>query len=223
MCRRAWLFVMLLTVIFPGTAKSDDELSGLIDSARFIGVVHIYEGSESPRRVGNGCGVRYTAFELQSIKGSFDGEEISFRAKAALTIAGTYLVFLTDKTEPEADGSSMISGIRAEECLQSGVVLTAMTVPKYEGSSFGPDAILEQRRHPIDNFENFSPEKIRLHAKSDRYFFASESFYDLLGDSDELLQTDLDPIPAHVELSDFVIQGVALKADSLLEYIDSRL
>lgn len=191
-------------------------MSSFMDRAAVIGVVSIYSASEHPHtKIDMGCGNAYSGFVMRNILNARQGESIQFRAHSPLTLSGTYLVFLTDVSDPNADSSSILQGITAKECLNSGIQLTAMVVRDDPSINIGPEAILERRRRPGGDAKSYH--------KSIHYYFGDLSIAKLLDGVETEFPPGLEPFHVDIEYASYVGRGRIYPAEPLLTALEEMV
>lgn len=201
----------LLVLLCYSTAVAED-MSGFLGRAAAVGVILVSSGTEKLKsELANGCGVAYTGVVTNGIVNMEDGKPIHFRARTSLSIAGTYLVFLTDTIDSSADPASILTGIRSETCASSGIRLTAMIIGEGESRTIGPEAIMESRHRPGGRQVDYHLSALNL--------FGNRAFAKLLSEEKQGVTENLEPLFVDVERAEFVEHGVAYPEDTLLQVL----
>lgn len=204
----------IFLVGFSASASSEN-VKDVLERTTIAAVVNIFTASAAPiYKIDNGCGYAYSAFVDRGLRNAREGEIISFRSELPLEMAGTYLVFLSDKIETTATESTLFGeNIRSPRCAETDIVLTPVQYLRGTSISEGPEIILERRVFQ-SRTEEERPREVE--------YLSTKRIIDKL----------FRPAPAHnsypfiaveieVERATFVSREVAYERDAFLSYIDS--
>ena len=208
-------FAVLLLVLCVQASAAGEDLSKFLGRASAVAVVYVASGTNEPlSTLASGCGHLYTGYVLEEVQSLREGEKVSFRARAGLMIGGVYLLFLTDQVDPQADASSIIKGIRASKCAESGVDTTVMKIGSGGDVDLGAEAILEQRREPNED--------ALAYKQGQRVLFGNRAFNNLLDGLSPTALEDLKPRHYDLQRADFIARGILYEYEELLELLSQE-
>ncbi len=202
--------------LFSASASSDD-VKDVLGRTTVAAVVSIYTASAAPiYNIDNACGYTYSAFVDRGLRNAREGELVSFRSELPLEIAGTYLVFLSDKVETAATKSTLFGeNIRSPKCAESDVILTPVKYLRGSSITQGSEIVFERRvllsktaEEPAEEVEYFSAKRIM-----DNLFrpAPADGSYPFTA------------LEIEVERATFVSREVVYERDAFLLHIDSLI